>query len=59
MLQQATDLAEETRPAVPQPRNNAKLPPVDAETFSFADIEHVEVEQAELDAAAASWDGFL
>jgi len=27
--------------------------------FSFVDIEHLEVEQAELDAAAASWDGFL
>jgi hypothetical protein len=59
MLQQATDVAGDEQPVVPAPRSKEQPPPVDPEMFSFADIEHFEVEQAELDAAAASWDGFL
>ena len=59
MLQQATDAAGDERPAVPAPRSKEQPLPVDPEMFNFADIEHFEVEQAELDAAAASWDGFL
>jgi hypothetical protein len=59
MLQQATEAAGDERPAVPSPRSKEQPPPVDPEMFSFADIERLEVEQAELDAAAASWDGFL
>ncbi len=63
MLQQATEDrredAAEVPPAVPAPRSTETIPPADPGTFSFVDIEHVEVEQAELDALAASWDGFL
>jgi len=59
MLQQATEEAVDERPAVPAPRSTEHLSPVDPESFSFSDIERVEVEQAELDALAASWDGFL
>jgi hypothetical protein len=29
------------------------------ETFSFVDIEHTLLEEAELEAAADAWDGFL
>ena len=47
------------RPAVPAPRSEEQSIPVDPEAFRFVDIEHVEVEQDELDALAASWDGFL
>jgi len=56
---QPTEAAGDVRPAVPPPRSKEQPPPVDPEMFSFVDIEHLEVEQAELDAAAASWDGFL
>jgi hypothetical protein len=56
MLQQATDGPVDA--AVPAQRSTERSNPVDPE-FSFADIEHVEVEQAELDALAASWDGFV
>jgi len=59
MLQEATDAMRDERPAVPSPRTAEQPPPVDPELFNFADIERVAVEQAELDAAAASWDGFL
>ena len=63
MLQQATEDRREDAadvvPTVPAPRSTENSPPVDPETFTFVDIEHVEVEQAELDALAASWDGFL
>jgi hypothetical protein len=58
MLQQATEAAGDERPVVPSPRSTEQ-PPVDPEMFNFATIEYLEVEQAELDAAAASWDGFL
>jgi hypothetical protein len=59
-MPQATDSAEDVQPAVPAPRSKEHPPPpVDPETYNFADIEHVEVTQAELDAQAASWDGFL
>jgi hypothetical protein len=54
-----TDAVTDARPAVPSPRTAEQPPPVDPEQFTFTDIEHVAVEQAELDAAAASWDGFL
>jgi hypothetical protein len=56
---QPTDGAVDERPAVPAPRSEEQSSPVDPETFRFVDIEHVEVEQDELDALAASWDGFL
>jgi hypothetical protein len=59
MLQKETDAVRDERPTVPSPRTTEQPPPVDPEMFNFADIEHLEVEQAELDAAAASWDGFL
>jgi len=63
MLQQATEDAADAHPAVPAPRSTPSstddASPVDPETLTFVDIEHVEVEQAELDAFAASWDGFL
>jgi hypothetical protein len=59
MLQQATEAAGDEQPAVPSPGSKEQPPPADPEMFSFADIERFEVEQAELDAAAASWDGFL
>ena len=59
MLQQATDKAGDERPAVPTPGSKEQPPPVDPERFSFADIEHLGLEQAELDAAVASWDGFI
>jgi len=59
MLQQATDTAGDERSSEPPPRSKEQPPPVDPEVFTFADIEYLEVEQAELDAAAASWDGFL
>jgi hypothetical protein len=71
-MPQATDSAEDVRSAVPAPRSkdaprskedprsgDEQPPPVDPEMFNFADLEHVEVTQAELDAQAASWDGFL
>ncbi len=59
MVQQATDAAGDVRPAVPAPRSTEQPSPADPEVRSFADIERVEVEQAELDALAACWDGFL
>jgi hypothetical protein len=59
MLQQATDGAVDELAAVPAPRSEEQSTPVDPEKFRFVDIEHVEVEQDELDALAASWDGFL
>ena len=57
--QPAPEEAADARTAVPAPRGTEKSTPVDPETLTFVDIEHVEVEQAELDALAASLDGFI
>ena len=52
-------MTEAPRPAVPGPRSQDRSSPADSETFSFVDVEHGVLEEAELEAAAAAWDGFL
>ncbi|OLE23131.1 MAG: hypothetical protein AUG44_22900 [Actinobacteria bacterium 13_1_20CM_3_71_11] len=59
MLQQVPPGTEDARPGVPGPRNQDRSSPADYETFSFVDVEHGVLEEAELEAAAAAWDGFL
>jgi hypothetical protein len=51
--------ADEARPAVPAPRTPDPTPATDPETLCFADVEHGVSQEAELDAVAAAWDGFL
>src|SRR2546430_9740476 len=59
MSQQVPPMTEAPRPAVPGPRSQDRSSPADSETFSFVDVEHGVLEEAELEAAAAAWDGFL
>jgi hypothetical protein len=59
MFQQVSSVTEDVRPAVPAPRDKDTASSTEPETFTFVDIEHRLAEDAELDAAAAAWDGFL
>ena len=52
-------VTEDERPTVPVPRRADPIIPADEETFRFVDIEHGIAEEAELEAAANAWDGFL
>jgi hypothetical protein len=49
----------EIHPAVPAHRTEDGRVSAGPETFSFVDIEHALLEEAELDAAVDAWDGFL
>lgn len=54
-------VSDEPRPAVPVARTGApRIPrPSEPETFTFVDVEHEVLEDAELEAVLADWDGFL
>lgn len=54
-------VSDEPRPAVPVARvgESRTTRPPEPETFTFVDVEHEVLEDAELDAVLAAWDGFL
>jgi hypothetical protein len=58
MPEQMISKPGERRSAVPQARADESLP-LEPETFSFVDVERGDPEGAEVEAAVASWDGFL
>ncbi len=51
--------AGERRVAVPHARGGDQPVPPESETFSFVDVERGDPDGADLEAAVASWDGFL
>ncbi len=59
MSQPAPRGTQDVWPIIPAPRRDDRGSPAGLEMFSFVDIEHALVEEAELEAAADGWDGFL
>jgi hypothetical protein len=59
MPEQMISTPGERRAAVPQARGGDEAAPPELETFSFIDVERGDPEGAEVEAAVASWDGFL
>jgi hypothetical protein len=58
MPQEMITTASET-PAIPKARTADHVPYPEPESFSFADVERGDPDGAEVEAAVASWDGFL
>jgi hypothetical protein len=59
MIQPVPPVADDPRPAVPAPRTGEPRAAREPETFTFVDVEHEVLEDAELEAVLAAWDGFL
>jgi hypothetical protein len=59
MSEQMISKPGERRVAVPRARGTDEGLPPESETFSFVDVERGDPEGAEVEAAVASWDGFL
>jgi len=58
MIQPVPPVADDPRPTVPAQRGGEPQPR-EPETFTFVDVEHEVLEDAELDAVVSAWDGFL
>jgi hypothetical protein len=58
MIMPVPPVSDEPRPAVPLPRVGEPRSS-EPETFSFVDLEHEVLEDADLEAVLAAWDGFL
>jgi hypothetical protein len=59
MPQPVSPAADEPCPAIPASRIPDHTPATDLDILCFADVEHGVSQEAELDAVAAAWDGFL